>query len=115
MVRRDEKEKKSVEDRLYNEVSNRGRTRKKRYQGRGKSQGRSDLSDKECYYCKKKLHIHMICNGMKEDLKRVRNSRGGRRIISDDSRDVVRGFVGNNDDDYDGAQLVDGEVVYNKE
>ena len=34
----------------------------------GGSQGRNDYSNKECYYCKKKGHIQIICKEMKEDL-----------------------------------------------
>ena len=54
MVRREGEENKCVGHRLYSEGSNRGRTKEMGYQARGKSQGRGDLSDKECYYCKKK-------------------------------------------------------------
>ena len=57
MMKREEEEKKCVGHGLYSEGSNRERTQEKGYLGGGKSQSRSDLSDKECYYCKKKGHI----------------------------------------------------------
>lgn len=47
MVKREGEENKCVGHRLYSEGSYRGRTKEKKYQERRKSQGRSDLSDKE--------------------------------------------------------------------
>ena len=70
-MRREGEEKKSVGDVSYSEGFYRGRTMDKRFQVRGKSQGRGDLSDKECYYCKKKGHIQIMCKEFKEDLKKV--------------------------------------------
>lgn len=64
MVTREGEEKKSAGDDLYNEDSNRGGTKKKGYQGKGKSQMRGDLSKKECYYCKKKRDIQMLYKEM---------------------------------------------------
>ena len=74
MVRREGEEKKDVGDGLFSEGSNGGRTKEK-YQGRGRSRGRDDLSNKECYYCKKKGHIQMMCKEFKEDFKKMRNLR----------------------------------------
>ena len=68
---------------------------------------RDDYSNKQCYYCKKKGQTQM-----KEDLKRMEDIRIGRRD-GESSRDAVLGFV--DDDDYDGALLVDGGVTHSKE
>ena len=66
MERRDGEDKKGNNEALYGEGSRR-RVKEKGYQARGKSQGRNDYSNKECYYCKKKRHIQMMCKEMKED------------------------------------------------
>ena len=112
MVRREGEEKKSIGDGLFSEGSNRGRNKDNGYQGRGKSHGRSDLSDKECYYCKKKGHIQIMCKEFKEDFKRMKILRDGGRHESESSGSAVVGFVG--DDNFDGAQLVDKGVVHSK-
>ena len=113
MVRREGEEKKDVGDGLFSEGSNGGRTKEK-YQGRGRSRGRDDLSNKECYYCKKKGHIQMMCKKFKEDLKRMRNLKDSGRIENESSGNAALGFI-DDDDDYDGALLVDGGVVHSKE
>ena len=66
MERHDGEDKKGSSEALFRECS-RGRAKYKRYQARGKSQGRNDYSNKECYYCKKKRHIQMMCKEMKQD------------------------------------------------
>lgn len=71
----------------------------------------SDLSNKECYFCKKNEHIQMVCKEMKENLKRIRNLRDGRRKDGENSEDGALGFV-DDEDDYDGAFLIDGGVVH---
>ena len=78
MERRDGKDKKGSNEALFGE-SFRRRAKEKGYQARGKSQGRNDYSNKECYYCKKKGHIQMMCKEMKEDLKKMKDLRVGRR------------------------------------
>ena len=69
------------------------------------SQRRNDYSNKECYYCKKKGHIQMMCKEMKEDLKKMKDLKVGRGD-GESSRSTALGFV--DDDDYDGALLVNG-------
>ena len=86
MVRRDREEKKSVGDGLFSEGSNRGKTKEKGYQGRGKSHGRGDLSDKECHYCKKNAHIQTMCKEFKENLKR---RLGDVRYVPKFERDLI--------------------------
>ena len=115
MVRREGEEKKSVGDGLYSEGSNRGRTKDKGYQEKEKSQGRGDLSDKECYYGKKKGHIQIMCKDVREDLKRMNSLRDRGRKESENSGNAALGFVTNDDDDYDGALVVDGGMVNSKE
>ena len=92
---------------MFSEGSNRGKTKEKGYQGRGKSHGRGDLSDKECHYCKKKAHIQTMCKEFKENLKRMKSLKDGGRNENESSESAALGFVG--DDDYDGALSVDGE------
>ena len=82
------------------------------YQARGKSQARNDYSNKECYYYKKKGHIQMMCKKMEEDLKKMKDLRVGRRDV-ESSGDAALGFV--DDDDYDGALLVEGGLTHSKE
>ena len=94
---------------MYSESSNRERTKEKGYQEREKSQERDDLNDKECYYCKIKRHIQMMCKRMKADLKRMRSLRDGGRTKSENSGNVALNLVGNDDEDYDRALLVNGE------
>ena len=96
-MRREGKEKKSVGDFLFSEGSNKGRTKDKGYQRRGKSHGRGDLSDKECYYCKKKGNIQFMCKEFKEHLKRMKNLRDGGRHKNESSMSATLGFVGDDD------------------
>ena len=103
MVRREGEEKKSVGDGLYSKGSNRGRTKEKRYQGKGKSQGKGDLSDNEYCYYKKKRHIQMICKEMKGDLKRMTSLRDKGRKEYKNSKNATLGVVGNDDEDYAGV------------
>ena len=112
---RREWEEKRIGDGLYSEGSNRGRTKEKEYQGRGKSQGRGDLNDIESYYYKTKGHKQMMCKEMKEDLKRIRSLSDGGRKENENCGNAALGFVGD-DDEYDGTLLVNwGEgVVHNK-
>ncbi|CAO2839379.1 unnamed protein product [Amaranthus hypochondriacus] len=70
----------------------------------------TDPSDKECYYCKKKGHIQIMCQEFKKDLKRMKSLRDGERHEHESSGSPALGFVG--DDDYDGALLVDEGVVH---
>ena len=57
----------------------------------------------------------MMCKEMKQGLKKMRNLRDRGRKQSENSRDVALGFVGNDDEDYDGALLVDGGAVHSKD
>ena len=108
MERRDREDKKGNNEALYG-VGSRGRLKEKGYQARGKSQGSNDYSNKECYYCEKKGHIQIICKEMKEDLKRMKDLKVGRKK----GGNAALGFVEN--EDYDGALLVDGGVTHGKE
>ena len=55
----------------------------------------------------------MTCIEFKEDLKRVKNLRDKGRQENKNSVNTALGFVG--DEDYDGALLVDGGLVYSNE
>ena len=54
----------------------------------------------------------MMCMEMKEDLNKMKDLRVGRRD-GESSGDAALGFV--DDDDYNGALLVDGRVTHSKE
>ena len=111
MVSREGEEKKRDRDGLYSEGSNRERNKEKRYKGRENSQGKGEVSDNECYYCKKG-YIQMLCKEFNEDINRVKNLRDGGRHKCESSVNTALGFVG--DDDYEGALLVDRRVVHSK-
>ncbi|XP_057548207.1 uncharacterized protein LOC130826654 [Amaranthus tricolor] len=110
MERHDGEDKNGSSEALFGEDS-RGRAKEKGYQARGKSQWRNDYSNNECYCCKKKGHIQMMCKEMKEDLKKIKDLKVGRRD-GESSRSAALGFV---DDDYNGALLIDGGVTRSKE
>ena len=110
MERHDGEDKKGSSEALFGEGSRR-RAKERGYQVRRKSQGRSDYTHKECHYCKKKRHIRMMCKEMKEDLKKMKDSKVGRRD-GESSGSATLGFMV--DDDYNGALLVDGGVTRSK-
>ena len=73
MVRCEGKDKKNVRKCMFSNDPSRGKTKEKSYQTRGNFQGRNDYNNDECYYCKKKENIQIICQDIREAFKRVRS------------------------------------------
>ena len=85
IVRCEREGKKSSGEGLYEKGFNRGKSKEKGYQGRGKSQGRNAYSNKKCYICKKMEHIQIMCKKKKEDHKKMKSLRDGGRKDFEDS------------------------------
>lgn len=82
----------------------------KRRVTKGEGSHKRKVNKMECYYCKKKEHIHMMCKEMKEDLKRMSSLKDGRKDI-ESSREDDLGFV--EEEDY-GALLLMEECLMGK-